>query len=315
MQFEWVLPDGPVAYVFPGQGAHTLGMLDPFRTAPRFAEYYQQICALIGGDPLAIAMRDPEFINGNLVSSLLTVLASVACLDLLKEKYPSYQPQAVAGYSVGQWVALYAGGNLGLKDLFDVVAKRAHLMDQCVAAAPPSGMLAVLGLRDMDIEAVCREISQQGELLQISNYNAPGQYTLAGSEAGLRSAAERLASLRPKKLFRLAVAGAWHSKILEPIVEPLNCLLKQVQINSAYLPIIDNTTGTWLPIDMHECRAHLARQVAHPVLWMQGIRTMAAFGVRSVVEVGFGDTLTKFGFFVDRSLRHQALVPLPRARS
>jgi len=314
MRFDLALSDGPTAFVFPGQGAHGPGMLEPFRDAPGFATHYERVCALVGGDPLAIADRDTEFLNRNAVSSLFTVLASVACLELAREHDSSFQPVAAAGYSVGQWTALYAGGSIGVEDLFRVVAERARLMDECVAGARPSGMLAVIGVGAADLEAVCGEATERGDLLEIANHNAPGQYTLGGNDTGLDFAEKRLAPLRPKRLARLPVAAAWHSRILEGAVEPLASFLEGVPIGAPRVPIIDNTSGGWLPHGEGERRAALARQVAHPVLWMQGIRTMAGLGVRHTIEIGYGDVLTKFGFFIDRSLRHQAAAPPPRTR-
>ena len=315
MRNEFTPPDGPTAYLFPGQGSHSAGMLDLLREAPCFAEHYQRVCALLSGDPLAIARRDPSFINRNVVSSLLTVLASVACLELIGDRSPSLRPAAVAGYSVGQWTALYAGGSISVDDLFSIVAERARLMDLCVAGAQSSGMLAVIGLRAADVEAICNEVAVHGGFLQITNYNAPGQYTLGGSETSLEFAVKHLAPLGPKKLFRLPVAAAWHSRLLVEAEERLAVLLKRIPITAPRIPVIDNTTGGWLPEDPCERSAALARQVACPVHWMQGVHTMAKFGILNTIEVGYGDMLTKFNFFIDRSLRHQSAVPLPRDRN
>jgi [acyl-carrier-protein] S-malonyltransferase len=315
MRFEFKVPDGPTAFLFPGQGAHHQDMLESLRHAPGFTAHYDRVCSLLGRDPLAEAGRNPALLNRNADSSLLTVLASVVCLDLVRETGAACQPVATAGYSVGQWTALYAAGALTVEDLFLIVYRRACLMDACVAAAEPSGMLAVIGIRATDLMEVCEDAVRRGELLEITNENAPGQFTLGGSETSLRWAEARLAALRPKRLQRVPVAAAWHSTLLVDVAPKLAEFLNGVANDRPRIPVIDNTTGRWLPDDDAARRASLARQVASPVLWRKGIETLAAFGVRSLVEIGYGDVLTKYGFFIDRSLNHLALVPSPRVRS
>jgi [acyl-carrier-protein] S-malonyltransferase len=290
-------------------------MLEPFRHACQFPTYYARVCELLGYDPLSEAASHPEILNCNAVSSLLTVLASVLALELLSETVPAFQPLAAAGYSVGQWTALHAAGALSVEDLLLVVYERACRMDACVKAAEPSGMLALIGLRASDILELCAEATTLGLTLQITNDNAPGQITLGGTERSLRFAEERLRPMSPKRLHRVPAAGAWHSKLLEDAVPQLADFLKGIVLCPLRIPVIDNTTGDWLPEAGGPLRAVLARHVASPVLWRQGIQTLAAFGVSHFLEVGYGDLLTKYGFFIDRSLRHVASAPPPRGPS
>jgi len=312
---QFMIPEGPTAFVFPGQGAQCTTMLEPFRHVSGFAEQYDRVCVLLGRDPLVAAIHNPEFMNRNVVSSLLTVLASVLCLELIRETAPSLRPVAVAGYSVGQWTALYAAGALSAESLFSVVSARARLMDECVDAAEPSGMLAVIGLRTSDVLAICEEAARHGELAQIANDNAPGHYTLSGLEKSLRFVEARLVELRPKRLHRVPVSGAWHSALLQDAVPKLGQFLSGVAIHRPQIRVIDNTTGRWLPDDEGSLRAALSRQVASPVLWRQGIETLGASGVGNLVEIGYGDLLTRYGFFINRSLRHVAAAPPRRVRS
>lgn len=263
---------------------------------------------------MADATRNPAVLNKNADSSLLTVLASVLCLDLVRQVAPSFEPMALAGYSVGQWTALYAAGAIDAAALFSVVHHRACLMDACIDGEMPSGMLAVIGVRSSDIERLCAEAASCGELLQMTNDNAPGQCTLGGSESGLQFAEERLAPLRPKRIQRVPVAGAWHSSLLSAAVPRLADLLSEVALCPPSIRVIDNTTGDWLPDEEATRKAALARHVASPVLWQQGIRTIAKSGATCIVEIGYGDLLTKYGFFIDRSLRHVATAPCPRIR-
>lgn len=282
-------------------------MLDPFRETPGFAEHYDRVCALLGRDPIALARTDPEVLKSNAVSSLLTVLASVLALTRIRQLDPAFSPIAVGGYSVGQWSALHAADALHSEVLFAVVAARARLMDECVAAAPPTGMLAVIGVRGGDLVSLCEEAAALGEILEITNWNAPGQSTLGGTDSSLHWAIERLRPLRPKSVRRVPVAGAWHSRFLIPAVDPLARLLDDIELRPTRVPVVDNTTGGWLPDEGGERRAALARHLAAPVYWERGVRTMIAHGALNLLEVGYGDLLSKFGFFIDRTVSHRPM--------
>lgn len=299
-------PAGPVALVFPGQGAHRPAMLEPFAAAPGREDHLARVGALLGRDPTTAPVDD------NVTSSLLTVLASVLALEVLRAAAPELEVVAVAGYSVGQWTALHAAGAIGGAALFELVAARARLMDEAIAAAGPTGMLAVIGVRAPDVESVCAETRAEGRVVEITNRNAPGQVTLGGTVDGLAAAEERLRAFRPKGLVRVPVAGAWHGRFVAGAVEPLAVVIEALDLRPTDVPVVDNTTGRWLPADLAGRRRALARQVAAPVLWEEGVRTMIAAGADPLIEVGYGDVLTRFGFFIDRSVGHRAMVRTPR---
>jgi [acyl-carrier-protein] S-malonyltransferase len=283
-------------------------MLDPVRHAPGFGAAYAQVVDLLGFDPMAGASRDAGLLDGNAASSLLAVLAGALAADLQRSG-GAPEPCAVAGYSVGQWTALYAAGAIDLPSVLSLVARRAALMDAAAAAAPPGGMLAVIGVPTERLRALCTEAEQAGHSLELANDNAPAQATLAGDLLTLDWAETRLQGLQPRVVRRLPVAGAWHSRYMMPAVGPLRELVAAAGLRSPRCPVIDNTTGRWLPeAGLPEA---LAAQVAAPVHWQQGMRTLIGAGVQTVLELGWGDVLTRFGFFIDRSVRHRALAPLP----
>ncbi len=299
---------GGVAWLFPGQGAQSPGMLEPFKVAPDFGPCYEQICTLAGLDPLACATASPDILNGNLVGSLLTVLASSLAVDMQRAAGEP-EPAAVAGYSVGQWTALYAAGALDKPTLLSLVARRARCMNDA-AQGEPGGMLAVIGVTAARLETLCAEVRDAGHLLQLTNDNAPGQATLGGSMAGLALAEAKLTVFKPRLVTRVPVAGAWHTEQMRPAVAPLAAIIDEAALQPLRFPVIDNTSGRWLPAQ--GLTQALAVQVAVPVRWQQGVRNLVALGVHTCLELGYGDLLTRFGFFIDRSVRHQALVPSPR---
>lgn len=286
--------------LFPGQGAHSPEMFAGVRDKPTFADRYDLICELTKSDVLRDLDRgDREILNQNLFSSLMTVLVSSVSLDLWLEEQGT-EPRAVAGYSVGQWSAMYAAGMIEFAPLAALLVERARLMDECVARAP-GAMCAVIGLRESVVGETLAELRAQGHAVFIANYNCVGQYSIAGTRSAVELAEARLLALRPKKLVRVPVSGAWHCPLLADAADRFALRLASIGLLPARRPVVDNVTGGWLPTDERELRATLARHLSHPVLWDRGIKTMIAAGVTRFVELGYGSSLSKFGFFIDRN--------------
>lgn len=290
---------GPSAFVFPGQGAQCAEMLVPFRNEPSFIGVMKDVSRHLGVALHAEEEIPARFLTTNIGSSLLTAAASVLALDQLRREHIT--PIAVAGYSVGQWVALYAAEVINREDLFAIIATRANLMDSAARAHGACGMLAVIGPPRTALAEICADAEKAGAVLQISNENAPGQFTLSGNAMGLDFAEQRLPLLKPRRVKRLAVAGAWHSRIMNAAADNFAEVLAGKKLAKAVIPVIDNTTGKWM--DALPSSQVLASQISAPVLWMQGVRTMIEFGAVSFLEVGYGDLLSKFGFFIDRTRR------------
>jgi [acyl-carrier-protein] S-malonyltransferase len=311
MSIEPPDPGGvPVALVFPGQGAQSPIMLEPFAGHPSFARRLARMEALIGADPLAESARDPSFLDRNLVSSLMTATASLLALDLWRAAFPRAEIVGYAGYSVGQWTALHAAGAIGEDELYDLVARRALAMDRALAGQGPGGMLAVIGLPAERVEAICAGLRGEGRRIAVSNDNAPNQLTLSGDLDALDAAEAIIRAERPRKLARVPVAGAWHGPAMEPAAAEFAPILEGVAFRATIAPVIDNVTGA--PLSDPPTPAELARQLAAPVLWRQSVRALIGLGATSVIELGYGDLLTKFGFFIDRSATHRAIAPPPR---
>lgn len=295
----------PLALLFPGQGAHQPPMLDGLKNCRNFTSRYSLICECLGSDPLERFCRgDVSFCNENKVSSLLTVLASSLSLDLLRAQ-SKHQLLFFAGYSVGQWTSLYAAGALSFDELIGVVSARADLMDRAIQRCP-GGMIAVIGLREDVISGVCDQLRNQGHKIWISNFNAPGQFSLSGTEDSIEEALRRLRELSPKTLIRLPVCGPWHCPLLREAGEGLRTVLRQVNWLPWHAPVIDNVSGSFLPMKKDRLVEQLVQHVSAPVRWAQGVEKLIGAGCAEFVEIGYGNTLTKFGFFINRSVRHRA---------
>jgi [acyl-carrier-protein] S-malonyltransferase len=290
------------ALLFPGQGAHALTMLDGLRDCPSFGERHAYIVARLGFDPL----RRPDaarLIDTNQVSSLFTVLASSLSLDLLRAQGTC--PTALAGYSVGQWTALYAAGVVSFEQLVDIVHARASFMDECFAGRQ-GAMLAVIGLSLPAVEEVCQGLQSAGWFLAVSNHNCIGQLSLSGDLAAVELAIPRLAAMQPKKIQRLPVAGAWHCALLAEAERRFLAFLEDLPLGRPSLPVCDNVSGGFLPEDGQQMKRQLARQVAAPVQWEQCMQTLLRAGCNEFIETGFGKVLTSFGFFINRKVLHRS---------
>lgn len=295
----------PLALLFPGQGAHDVKMLDGVRELPAFAERYALVAEALGSSPLdMIAAGNAEYLNQNRVTALLTLLVSSLSLDRFHEKTGA-RADFVSGYSVGQWTALYAAGAVTFEQLVAIVAMRSALMDDCFADVP-GAMLAVIGLKAEVLENLCDGLRAKSQRVWVSNYNCVGQYTLAGTGEAIAHAEDALAELKPKKVARVPVSGAWHTPLLAAAHAGFATYLAGVDLAPATVPVVDNVTGGWLPTERPALDQQLARHLDHPVLWEQGMRALLAKGAKRFVEIGYGNVLTKFGFFIDRSVEHQA---------
>lgn len=280
-------------------------MLEGVRNLPAFGVRYPLVCGALGFDPLQRALEDPAVINENAVSSLLTVLTSSLSLDAFKAEMGAQSPIAVAGYSIGQWSALYAAGSIDFQTLINVSKRRADFMDDCFRSVD-GGMLAVIGLDEQRVADALQHVrtATSDSSLWISNYNCAGQYSVAGTATMIAAAEKHLATLSPKKLFRLPVSGAWHCPLLERAATGFREFLASVSFAPPAIPVIDNVTGNFLPATPSGMAEQLAQHLDHAVRWVDGVRTLVRVGATSLVEIGFGNTLTKFGFFVDRSVQH-----------
>ncbi len=276
-------------------------MLEGVRSAVSFADRYSAVCDMLGYRPELETPFRRNAVDGNAAGSALTVLVSSISLDLYRSAHGPVS--FLAGYSVGQWTALYAAGCLSFEDLLHVIKQRADCMDACFREAS-GGMMAVIGIAPDPLEAFCARLRSEGLPIFISNFNAYGQYSLSGTSAAIDAACERVRELAPKRVVRLPVSGAWHCPLVAGAEAPFSDFLRTVPIQRPAATVIDNVSGLPFVWEPDWVRSDLARHLSRPVLWDEGIRQLVRRGCRRFVEVGFGTMLTKFGFFIDRTVSH-----------
>jgi [acyl-carrier-protein] S-malonyltransferase len=295
-----VSPAG-IAFLFPGQGPQAPAMLDEARRQEGFAERYACLCDVVGEDVAAgVARHGQVYLDRNEIASTVTVLCSV--LELERIARSGRACLGAAGYSVGQWTAMHAAGMLDFETTLRLVFRRAQLMNASPAAVD-GAMLAVIGLPNERVEEVCAEVRAEGGFVAVSNYNCLGQLSVAGTVAGVARAEELLAAAAPRKLARVGVAGAWHCALLEPARQAFRKFLESIELSLPAFPVADNVSGDLLPADPTLLREALAAHLSSPVRWEACVRRLLAIGAGELIEVGFGDMLTKFGFFIDRRCR------------
>ena len=274
------------AYVFPGQGAQFVGMgKDLYESNPVCRNLFEQANDIIGFR-ITDLMFDgtPEDLKQTKVTQPAVFLHSVILATSMGE---DFQPEMVAGHSLGEFSALVAAKAISFEDGLRLVIARANAM-QKACELRPSTMAAVVKLDDKTVEEVCASITD--EIVVPANYNCPGQLVISGTIEGINQACEKLKALKGRAL-PLAVGGAFHSPLMEPARLELSEAIQKTTFSSPICPIYQNVCAT--PVtDPAAIQANLNKQLTSPVRWTETVRNMAADGALSFTEVGPGTALT-----------------------
>jgi len=283
------------AYVFPGQGAQFTGMgKDLYDNAPLAKSMFEKANEVLGFDIVKIMFEgsDEELKQTKVTQPAIflhsTILA--ACLG------DSFQPDMVAGHSLGEFSALVANGTLNFEDALKLVYQRALAM-QKACEVEPSTMAAILGLEDGVVENICKEING---VVVAANYNCPGQLVISGSVPAVEEACAKLIEAGAKRALLLPVGGAFHSPLMEPAREELAAAIEQTVFNQPKCPIYQNVTASAIS-DPAEIKRNLVSQLTAPVRWTQTMNQMIADGASEVIEVGPGKVLQGLFKKVDRA--------------
>lgn len=282
-----------IAFLFPGQGAQAVGMGKQLvETLPAAQRLFDRAAEILGYDLGSICFDGPaEALDSTVYSQPALFVTSLAALESLKETSPEVveRCEATAGLSLGEYTANVLAGVMPFEDALRVVQIRGQAM-QDAADASPSGMVSVLGLEPERIEQLCVESRQEGEVLQIANYLCPGNIVVSGSN----SACERIASLAEQagamKVIPLAVAGAFHTPLMQSAVERLAGALADVSLSKPRIPVISNVDAQPHD-DPEEIREMLIQQVVSPVYWEKSMRCLLEKGCDPFYEIGSGRVL------------------------
>jgi len=284
------------AYIFPGQGAQFVGMgkdlYDNSKIAKEFFETANDILGFKITD-LMFSGSDDD-LKETRVTQPAIFLHSVIMAKVMADKF---EPDMVAGHSLGEFSAIVASDGLSFEDGLDLVSKRAQAM-QKACDINPSTMAAIIGLDNDIVENVCNEID---EIVVPANYNSPGQIVISGSVKGIDLAVEKLTEKGAKMALKLKVGGAFHSPLMEPAKTELEKAIDTTQFNKTKCLVYQNVTA--LPSNnSEEIKNNLKLQLTSPVKWTQSVKNMLNDGAASFIEVGPGKVLQGLVKKVDREV-------------
>ena len=284
------------AYVFPGQGAQFPGMgKDLYEASIDAKQMFEKANEILGFSITDIMFgEDAEALKQTKVTQPAIFLHSVILAKVLGD---SFQPEMVAGHSLGEFSALVSAGYLSFEDGLKLVSKRAIAM-QKACEQNPSTMAAVLGLENEVVEEICSAIT---EVVVPANYNCPGQLVISGSNEGIDIACEKLTEAGARRALKLPVGGAFHSPLMEPARAELEKAIYNTNFSNGICPIYQNVTATAIT-NPEEIKENLKKQLTASVLWTQTMQQMIANGLSSVTEVGPGKVLQGLFKKVDRKL-------------
>ena len=282
------------AFLFPGQGAQTVGIgADIARAFPAAAQIFDKANNIIGFDLSRICFEGPaDKLNTTTISQPAIFVTSAAVLEVLRTnpETKTITADVTAGLSLGEYTALYAAGVISFEDALILVQKRGQAM-QAAADATEGTMVSIIGLDEEKVRQLCTE-ANQGELLQAVNFNCPGQIVLSGSKEACRRAAELAEKYGAMKAVPLEVAGAFHTEMMATAADALSEALQTTDISEpSNIKTIANIDAEYYE-SAEKIRQGLTKQLTCPILWQKCMEKLLAGGVEKFYEIGPGRILT-----------------------
>ncbi|MDO6407965.1 ACP S-malonyltransferase [Pantoea phytobeneficialis] len=278
------------AFVFPGQGSQTVGMLADLATEyPQVEATFREASDALGYDLWQLVQQGPaEELNKTWQTQPALLAASVAIYRVWQSKNAP-QPAIMAGHSLGEYSALVCAGVLNFADAIKLVELRGKLMQEAVPEGT-GAMQAIIGLDDAAIRKACEE-SAQGQVVSPVNFNSPGQVVIAGNKEAVERAGAACKAAGAKRALPLPVSVPSHCALMKPAAEKLAVALEAINFNSPSVPVVNNVDVQCETSD-EAIRSALVRQLYSPVRWTEAVEFMAAQGVTQLLEIGPGKVLT-----------------------
>jgi len=293
----------PSAFLFPGQGAQTVGMgKELYDSLPAARKLFDDAAQILGYSLIDVCANGPVAkLNSTVISQPAIFVASLAALEKLRGQDANAEKDviAAAGLSLGEYTALVFAGAMTFADGLRLVQRRGQAMQEA-ADATPSAMTSVLGLPPEKVEELCAKARSAGRV-QIANLLCPSNIAVSGDKAAIEEVEKLAPEFGAMKAIRLAVAGAFHTEIMKPADEKLAAALAAVAITPPQPPVWSNVDAQ-PHTDTAEVRQLLVRQVVSPVLWEATLRNLLALGVTRFYEIGPGRVLAGLLKRVDRKV-------------
>ncbi len=295
------------AFVFPGQGSQSVGMMNGYTGLPVIQETFQEASDILKQDLWFMVNNGPaDDLNLTINTQPLMLTAGIAVyrawITLGGDK-----PALMAGHSLGEYTALVASEALSFADALALVRFRAQAMQQAVPEGV-GGMAAILGLDDAVVEQICRDITSQNneESLEPANYNSPGQIVIAGHKNAILRGIEMTKARGAKRAIMLPMSIPSHCALMQPAADKMKQQLQQVTLQSPKIPVLHNAD-----VKTHSNAADiqeiLVRQLTGPVRWVNTIKAFAASGITHIVECGPGKVLAGLNKRIDQNLQQLSL--------
>jgi [acyl-carrier-protein] S-malonyltransferase len=293
-----------LAVLFPGQGAQSVGMgRTAFDSSAAVRELFEHANRVVGYDLAKLCFDGPASrLDSTAVSQPALFVCSCAGVHLLRDQSPAVLTscQAAAGLSLGEYTALVFADVLDFETGLRLVQQRGEAM-QAAADATPSGMVSILGMELANIESLCKESRESEEVLQVANLLCPGNIVVSGSQAACQRVAERAVQAGAMKAIPLAVAGAFHTPLMQPAVEKLSAALSSAKLSRPRIPVISNVDARPHD-DPEQIRQLLLQQLIAPVRWEDSVRYLLDQGFDTFWEVGPGRVLRGLLKRIDRKV-------------
>lgn len=298
------------AFVFPGQGSQSVGMLDAWGDHPVVAQTLQEASEALGEDMARLIKEGPrEALALTTNTQPVMLVAGVAVWRVWRAEGGAL-PQAVAGHSLGEYSALVAAGVLTLAQAAPLVRLRAAAMQEAVPVGA-GAMAAILGMESSRVIAGCAEAvasfgAGSAELVEAVNFNDPVQTVIAGTKAGVDKACELLKAAGAKRALLLPVSAPFHSSLMKPAAEKLRVALADMVLSAPQIPVLNNVDVA-VQQDADAIRDALYRQAFGPVRWVECVQALKARGITHLIECGPGKVLTGLTRRIDPELVGAAL--------
>jgi len=276
-----------IAFLFPGQGSQSVGMMSGFADLNIIRDSFAEASDILGVDLWAMATEPNEAINETTNTQPIMLTAGVATWRAW-QAISSDLPSILAGHSLGEYTALVASGALSFKDALPLVRYRAEVMQNAVPAGV-GAMAAILGLDDETVRSVCLEAAQN-EVLEAVNLNSPGQVVIAGNKAAVERGMELAKNKGAKRALPLPVSVPSHCALMKPAALKLAEYLKDVAVNVPQIPVLHNADVAAYS-DSDKIKNALVRQLYSPVRWVETVQAIAAQGITQAAECGPGKVL------------------------
>ena len=294
-----------LAFVFPGQGSQSVGMLIELAAAhPEVRATFEEASQGAGVDLWSLSSAGPEDQLNRTENTQPALLAASVAVWRVWRKLGGVQPAQVSGHSLGEYSALVCAGSLSLHDAAALVAERGRLMQSAVPAGV-GAMAAILGGDDAQIAAVCEEVAQ-GQVVSPANFNSPGQLVIAGNAEAVDRALARLAELGVKKAIKLPVSVPSHCALMRGAADKLGERMTAIDWQLPSIPVVQNAEARSYDSIDDICGA-LQRQLYLPVRWTECVQALAAGGIVRVAECGPGKVLSGLIKRIDKTVEARAI--------